>query len=250
MDPVYHVKLEVFEGPLDLLYHLVEEEEIDIWDIPIARITEQYLAYLDAMRELNIEVAGEFLVMAARLLYIKAKMLLPETPNADGAEDEDDPRMDLAAALLEYKLFKEAAGRLGELGEGRWAFVGRPPEVAPQGIRPVFDDPAGGRGAVDLAKAFARVLSSLRPPKPIPLPRAFVSVAEKVSQLRQLFTRRRRVAFDSLFSRDAGRPEVIATFLALLELIRRGVLAARQDGLFGPITIERAESEIRPAEEA
>ncbi len=239
VESAYRVKLDVFEGPLDLLYHLVQQEEIDIWDIPIAHITQQYLAYLDALRELDIEVAGEFLVMAARLVYIKARMLLPEERSEDAEEDGDDPRLDLAAALLEYALFKEAAGELGERGEGRWAYLPRPEVFAPKNVKPTYDDPTGGIGVEELAKALARALASMRPPRPIPRPYNKVSVAHKVTSLRQLFARRRRVRFEELIQEQRSRPEVVATFLALLELVRRGYLMARQESVFGPIEIER-----------
>lgn len=239
MGQAYHVKLEVFEGPLDLLYHLVQEQQIDIWDIPIARITEQYLQYLDAMRELDIEVAGEFLVMAARLLYIKAKMLLPKPREEKESEEESDPRLGLAAALQEYALFKEAARRLAELGEGREALLPRPPGCAPAKGAPVYEDPTGGVTVQQLAEAFRKVLEARRPPRPIPIPAVKVTVAEKVAVLRRFFTRRRQAVFTSLFSRRATRPEVVATFLALLELVRRRYLLARQEVPFGPILIER-----------
>lgn len=242
MTEAYQVKLEVFEGPLDLLYHLVQKEEIDIWDIPIARITQQYLQYLDAMRELDIEVAGEFLVMAARLLYIKARMLLPEVKESTDESEGDDPRLDLAAALLEYALFKEAAARLGERAEGRDALFPRPEVYAPKAQAPQYKDPTGGVSADALAKAMARVLAAMKPPGPVAAPSVKVSVAEKVSSLRRLFARRRSMSFDALFEGETSRPEVVATFLALLELIRRGYLLAKQERIFGPILIERGES--------
>lgn len=239
VESAYRVKLDVFEGPMDLLYHLVQQEEIDIWDIPIAHITQQYLAYLDALRELDIEVAGEFLVMAARLVYIKGRMLLPDERDPDAEDEEGDPRLDLAAALLEYALFKEAAGRLGERGEGRWAILPRPEVYAPQNVKPAYDDPTGGMGVNELAQAFRKALASMRPPRPIPRPYNKVSVAQKVASLRQLFTRQRRVRFEALIKEQESRPEVVATFLALLELVRRGYLVAMQESVFGPIEIER-----------
>jgi len=245
VDPAYHVKLEVFEGPLDLLYHLVEKDEIDIWDIPMAHITAQYLAYLDAMRELDIEVAAEFLVMAARLLHIKARMLLPD-PKVEGEDGEEvDPRLDLAAALLEYAMFKEAAQNLNERAQGRWALFNRPDVYAPKNVDPVYDDPTGGVSAAQLAKALFKVLEGQKPKRPIAVPHTKVSVPEKVAAMRRLFARRRRVRFDALFHGDASRAEIVATFLALLELVRRGFLMAKQERPFGPIEIERRkESEL------
>lgn len=249
----YHVKLDVFEGPFDLLYHLVQQEEIDIWDIPIARITDQYLAYLDALRELNIEVAAEFLVMAARLIRIKARMLLPDERTTDEDDDEEDPRLDLAAALAEYAMFKEAAGHLEKIGEGRWAYLGRPEVYAPTKSAPMYDDPAGGVTATDLARAFLRVLSAVPKQRPLPIPHSKVNVADRVSALRQMFEKRTSMAFDELFTSRSSRPEIVATFLALLELVRRGYLYAEQDAVFGPIVIRRRpkdqEAKVNPEAE-
>lgn len=239
----YRVQLEVFEGPLDLLYHLVENDEIDIWDIPIARITEQYLAYLDVLHRLDIEVAGEFLVMAARLLHIKASMLLPDEGAPEDDEAEEDPRADLAARLMEYKLYKEAARQLGDKGEGRWALTPRPDVYAPRPRGNRYIDPVGGVSLKELAKAFRTVLTTRRPQREVPIPHVKVSVADRVVALRRLFSRKHRVTFSSLFSESASRPELIATFVALLELIRQGLLAANQEGVFGPIVIERRESQ-------
>ncbi|MFO7318853.1 MAG: segregation/condensation protein A [Limnochordia bacterium] len=243
MEPAYRVQLEVYEGPLELLYQLVEKEQIDIWDIPIARLTDQYLAYLDTLQQLNIDVAAEFLVMAARLLYIKAKMLLPR-PEAAGDEDEEDPRLDLATALFEYKLFKEAAEELARRGEGRWALFPRPEVFRPQAARVYYTDPTGGLTVADLARAFQKLLDGYKPPKPIPIPRAKVDVAQRVAELRRFFARRRKVRFDQLFRGAASRAEVIATFLALLELVRQRVVVARQERPFAPIVIETRSEEL------
>lgn len=241
MERGYQVRLDVFEGPLDLLCHLVEEEKIDIWEIPIARITEQYLAYLDAMRELDIEVAAEFVVMAARLLYIKARMLLPRAPAEEGEGEEEDPRLDLALLLYEYKLYREAARELAARAEERWALFGRPEVYAPRRSEVRYLDPVGNVTLKDLARAFQRILNAYHPPKPIPIPSVKVSVIEKIRTLRTFFAARRRVAFHALFEGVPSRPEVIATFLALLELVRQGVVRAVQPSPFGPIVIEARE---------
>lgn len=237
METAYRVQLEVYEGPLELLYQLVEKEQIDIWDIPIARVTEQYLAYLDTLQQLNIDIAAEFLVMAARLLYIKAKMLLPRPRDASEDDPEEDPRLDLATSLFEYKLFREAAEELARMGAGRWELYPRPEVFRPR-QEAVYIDPAGGVSIADLARAFQKVLAAYKPPKPIPIPRIKVDVGERVAELRQLFARTRRIQFDKLFRGAASRPEVIATFLALLELMRQGVVTARQERPFAPIVIE------------
>lgn len=237
METAYRVQLEVYEGPLELLYQLVEKEKIDIWDIPIARLTEQYLAYLDTLQELNIDVAAEFLVMAARLLYIKAKMLLPKPERAPG-EEEEDPRLELAASLYEYKLFKEAAEMLARMAQERAGLFPRPQAFRPQAAKPYYPDPAGGATLADLVRAFQRVLERHKAAKPIPIPRVKVDVGEKVAELKALFARTRRIPFDKLFRQGATVAEVIATFLALLELVRQGIVAARQERPFAPILIE------------
>lgn len=241
---IYHVELEIYEGPLELLYRLVEQQKIDIWDIPIARITEQYLAYLETLKQLNIDIAAEFIVMAARLLHIKARMLLPKDPE-QGDEEDEDPRLDLATSLFEYKLFKEAAHELARMAEGRWGLYPRPEAFRPKPGRIEYKDPAGGIGIADLARAFQRILEGYKPPKEIPVPRAKVDVAVRVAELRQFFARKKRVRFERLFHRSASRPEVIATFLALLELVRQGLVIARQEGPFAPIMVEvREQAEL------
>lgn len=241
MERGYRVQLDVFEGPLDLLCHLVEEEKIDIWDIPIARITEQYLAYLDAMRVLDIDVAAEFVVMAARLLYIKARMLLPRSPEEEAAGEEEDPRLDLALLIMEYKLYREAARELADREAARRLLFARPEVYAPRRAGVRYLDPVGSATARDLCKAFQRILAAYQPPKPIPVPSVKVSVTEKVRSLRSLFARKRRVVFHALFEGVPSRAEVIATFLALLELVRQGVVRASQPSPFGPIVIEARE---------
>ena len=246
METAYRVQLEVYEGPLELLYQLVEKEQIDIWDIPIARVTEQYLAYLDTLQQLNVDVAAEFIVMAARLLHIKAKMLLPRE-NDEGADDEEqDPRLDLAASLYEYKLFKEAALELARMADGRWGLYPCPEVVRPPGGKVEYKDPIGGISIVDLARAFQRLLEGYKPSKAIPVPRVKVDVGVRMAELRALFAKKRRVRFERLFRKDASRPEVIATFLALLELMRQGVVTAKQERPFAPIVIEAKVAEDEP----
>ena len=242
MESDYRVRLEVFEGPLHLLYHLVEKEEIDIWAIPIAKITEQYLAYLEEMRRLDMEIAGEFLVMAARLLQMKARLLLPDEPE-EGEEDEESLKLDLAAQLLEYKVFRELAGVLQEKAEARVGMVGRPSAFAPKNTGVVYENPIGDITAADLAEAFRRVLDSRPVPKEIPVPTTKVSVAEKVESLKVYFSSHRSARFSALIRGARSRAEVVATFLALLELIRLRIVSARQEGLFASILIEACAGE-------
>lgn len=240
----YKVRLEVFEGPLDLLCHMVEEEKIDIWDIPIAQVTAQYLAYLDTMRQLDIDVASEFLVMAANLLRIKAQMLLPPRDDGEEAEGEEgeDPRLELAVRLMEYKLFKEAAADLGERFDDRYGLFGRPSVYAAPTGPVTYTQPVGNVTVEDLAQAFQRVLEAEQTaPRGVRLPRVKVSLPQRVAELRRRFRQVRRLPFDSLFDGQTTKVEKIVTFLAVLELVREGEVIARQDVSFGPITIESRE---------
>ena len=231
----YKVKLEVFEGPLDLLLHLIKEEELDIYDIPITRITEQYLEYLSLMEVLDLEVAGEFLVMAATLMHIKSKMLLP--PDPKGLEtQEEDPRADLVRRLLEYKSFKEAADKLKQFEAQRSAVFTR------FGVEPEMED--GGSPFVEaslfeLMSAFAKVLQDL--PKDVfyEVTKDEFSVAEKVHELFHRLAKQPTIYFSVFFRSARNRNEVIATFLALLELVRLREVTVRQESHFGEIEITR-----------
>lgn len=237
----YKVDLEVFEGPLDLLLYLIRREEVDIYDIPIERITAQYLAYLDVMRMLDLNIAGEFLVMAATLMMIKSRMLLPvEQRAAEEESDEDwvDPRLDLVRQLVEYKKFKDAAGQLLELealhseafsygGEG--PVFESEPEDAGQAL--------GDIGLFDLLSAFQEVLSRT-PMEPLGLLEPIRwSVPDKMEAIIALTREGNRLAFSSLFNPESHRAEVIVTFLALLELLRLRQIALLQNAAFHEILI-------------
>jgi len=231
---VFQVKLDVFEGPLDLLLHLIEKEEIDIYDIPIARITESYLEYIGMMDELDLEVAGEFLVMAATLLYIKSKMLLPST-EGEGEDmlSAEDPRAPLVERLLEYKKYKRAAAFLQEReAEQQKIFIRDAGTAGPSPL-------PFGASLFDLLSAFREVLqkSSSRPSLEVTLDR--LSLDEKIAELANRLRKRSPFDFFSLFSPQADRGELILTFLALLELIRQGLALVRQAEPFGEIMVYR-----------
>jgi segregation and condensation protein A len=237
----YKVNLEVFEGPLDLLLYLIRRDEIDIYDIPIERVTSQYLAYLDVMRMLDLGIAGEFLVMAATLMMIKSRMLLPvEERSAEDAQEEEwiDPRLDLVRQLIEYKKFKDAAARLLERETLRGEVF------SSGGDCPVFEDPAadaqlllGDVGLFDLLTAFQEVLKrapeeSLEHLEPIRW-----SVPDKMEEILSLTRRQSAVAFSRLFHGGSARGEIIVTFLALLELLRLRQVAIQQSEAFMEILI-------------
>lgn len=243
MESEYKVRLEVFEGPLDLLLYLVKKEEVDIYEVSIERITRQYLEYLDTMALLDLEIAGEFLVMAATLLYIKSRNLLPadQQPPEDDAE-EDDPRWELIRQLIEYKKFKEAAGQL-ELRalEQEKVF----PRIAPAPERSAEPVRLGSVSLLDLIGAFNKVLKRLESRADVrDIHDENFTVADKISHIMNATSGGGRVTFTSLFRETAGRTEIVVTFLALLELIRLHQLVIEQLTPFGEIEISRAPDAI------
>jgi len=238
MADLYRVKLDVFEGPLDLLLHLIKKNEVEIVDIPIATITEQYLAYLEMMRELNLDIAGEFLVMAATLTLVKSRMLLP--PSEDEAEEEPDPRADLVRQLLEYQRYREAALELSERPLlHRDVFVREPVMDAPQDT--AVAAPARVQVTVwELLEAFRAVLKRARPESVHEVLADPISLRDRVRGLLQTLGVAGSLDFESLFDEDTSRFEIIVTFLALLELMKMGAARALQDQRYGRIVIELA----------
>ncbi len=242
------VRLDVFEGPLDLLLHLIKKNEVQITDIPIATITDQYLAMLEELPELNLDGAGEYLVMAATLTYLKSRLLLPADPD-DEDEAENDPRAELVQQLLEYQRYREAAADLGArrvLDRDVFAAPGEPEPAA---------DPADPRARVrdaslaDLLDALRGVLARLEPPPAHAIFTSGLTVADCVERILSRFVLTSGVEFAEVFSPGAGRGEVIVTFLALLELIRLKVLRAVQHERFGPIQLELAAADLAEAKE-
>jgi segregation and condensation protein A len=230
----YRVQLDLFEGPLDLLLHLIKKTEVDAADIPIAQITEQYLGYLDLMRELNLEVAGEFLVMAATLTLIKSRMLLPsEEP---GEEEEEDPKAALVRQLLEYQRFREAAEALEERPRLHRELFARP--AGAEEITPDADGPPRIRVTMwELLDAFRTVLKRTRPDSVHEVEGESVTLAECADALLRTLSVAKSITFDSLFEDDASRMRILVTFLALLELMKVGAIEAVQEEAFGSIAI-------------
>ena len=242
----YAVKLPVFEGPLDLLLHLIRVNEVEITDIPVARIAEQYLEYLELIRELNLDIAGEYLLMAATLAWIKSRMLLP-SDEADESEEGPDPRAELIARLLEYNRFKEAAGRLGERRLlGRDVFEARGPgrEPPPDSEREVEVD------LFELVEAYRRVLRQARTPAAAhEIEAESLTVHERMIVVMQILESRESIEFESIFfesnDRAPSRLMIVTTFLAILELTRLAALRLYQGvsavGIpEGPIRVRRA----------
>jgi segregation and condensation protein A len=227
------VKLVRFEGPLDLLLHLIKRDEIDIYDIPIAHITQQYLSYIELMRRLDLEVAGEFLVMAATLMRIKAKMLLP-LPAVGEEEEEGDPREELVQRLLEYRQFKEAAGTLKSREEDRRRLFER-------GMLPGADEagplPLAPATLFDLLDALNRVMLRIPEQAVYEVQAEAYDVEDKMALIARAVAERGAVSFIALMQECRVRAEVIVTFIALLELVKLGEVAISQAEPFGDIEI-------------
>ncbi|MBI4432489.1 MAG: segregation/condensation protein A [Candidatus Omnitrophica bacterium] len=233
-NPNVRVKLEVFEGPLDLLLYLIKEEELNIADIPITRITEQYLEYLNLMELLDLDIAGEFLVVAATLMQIKSQMLLPPDPEAEA--EEPDPRAELIRRLLEYKAYKEAAGRLKDFEENRSFLFTR---VASEPELDSSDGTLIDVSLFDLLTAFGKVLKNLPKTAEHHLEKDEFTVAEKIHEIFHRLVKESVVRFGDLFRSSKNRFEVITAFLALLELIRLREIEISQSGHFGEIEISK-----------
>ena len=241
----YPIRLQHFEGPLDLLIHLIKKNEVNIYDIPIALITDQYLVYLSLMQELNLDLAGEFLVMAATLIHIKSRMLIPRPPSeAEGELDEEDPREALVRRLLEHQKFKAAAELLHERETLRSAQHRRPDgavaEAAGEEQEPelevdLFSLLAAFRGVLERAKSRPKVV----------LPPEQMSIEQRIEQLLERLSETEAVGFEELFADASTRGALIVTFLALLEMIRLKLIRAFQSGSFGPIRVYKRS---RPAD--
>lgn len=233
----YRVQLEVFEGPLDLLLYLIKKDELDIYDIPIGSITEQYMQYLSVMRIMNLDIAGEFLVMASTLMLIKSRMLLPIEERSEEEEEEEDPRWDLVRQLVEYKKFKDSAYHLHELEIEREGVFGR----AGDGINipPATDVMLNDVGLFDLMSAFNEALHRIEKENLKEIFAEHFTVAEKIDEVTELIGAQASVSLSGLFAEMRSRNEIVCTFLAVLELIRTGMISLRQQQVFGEIWIER-----------
>lgn len=233
----YEVKLEVFEGPLDLLLHLIKKNEINIYDIPIALITGQYLEYLQLMKSLNLTIAGEFLVMAATLIHIKSRTLLPPA-EIEEEEPEEDPRADLVRRLIEYKQFKEAAEHLGRREEGWKDVYWREPLPLEVGKD---EPPALEVSLFDLLGAFREMLERAPSSPGMAITIEELTVKDKMNFIIERIENEPSVSLVSIFQVDRTRLAMVVTFLALLELVRLGFLRAVQIEPFGPIRLLRRE---------
>src|SRR5213593_1255304 len=227
--------LDGFEGPLELLLHLIKREEIDIWNIPIARITEQYLEYLQLMKDLNINVAGEWLVMAATLIYIKSRLLLPPDPSAAPQDEiEDDPRTELVYQLLEHQKFKNAAQMLYTREEVENAVWNNPPREVMEEAREVVAVTLFG-----LLRAFHEIVKRFEERPVLQVDQEEISIEEKIADIRRLLLVRDTILFSSFFTEAPAKQHLIATFLAILELVRLREIWLYQKANFQEIHISK-----------
>jgi segregation and condensation protein A len=229
------IRLEAFEGPLDLLLHLIKKEEIDIWNIPIARITEQYLDHLQIMKDLNINVAGEWLMMAATLIYIKSRMLVPQDPAPGGQEEEsEDPRNELVYQLLEHQKYKNAAEMLYTREEVENSVWNKPPsEVLEEG------DDVVAVTLFDLLRAFHEVVKRFEAQRVMEVAQEEVSLEQKIADIRKLFLVHDTILFSTFFTAVRSKRHLIVTFLALLELVRLHEVWLYQKKAFEEIEISK-----------
>lgn len=240
----YKIKIDIFEGPLDLLLYLVKKDELNIYDIPIAQVTEQYLAYLELMQILDLNIAGEFLVMAATLMQIKSRMLLPRQESPD-EEEGPDPREELVQRLLEYQRFKEAACELRQRQKNRNEHFLRQHNTAfcqaqPQG-EVLFE-----ASIFDLINAFTQAIKEVPRELFYEVIKDEFTVEEKIHNILHLLLDSEALLLTELFQQAKNKMEIIATFLAVLELIRLKEIIIGQRDLFGPIEIFRNTQNIVP----
>lgn len=243
----YKIKLEIFEGPLDLLLYLVKKDHLNIYDIPIAKVTQQYLEYINLMQLLDLNIAGEFLVMAATLLQIKSKMLLPVDETTQEQEEQEDPRAELVRRLLEYEKFKQIAEDLRQRETDQKEIFKRSKveiEKEIEGNKEVYFEAS----IFDLINAFSQALKDV--PKEVfyEVIKDEFTIEEKVHEILHLLLITSAVRISGLFSKAKNKIEIIVTFLAILELIRMKEIVARQTEVFQDIEISRNKENIIPYE--
>ncbi len=246
----YKVELDIFEGPMDLLLYLIKKDEVDVYDISIERITQQYMKYLDTFQMLSIALAGEFLVMAANLCYIKSRLMLPkhvQPPDED--VEEDDPRWDLIRQLVEYKKFKEAARKLGDREEKQSSLYTNHPEkivALEQEERPLDES----LGIFDLIRAFQNILDRFQEDEGLgEVVDDNFTVAEKIDFILDSVAPGTEISFSTLFAEAASKREMIVTFLAVLELMKINFVKVKQEKLLGEIVLQRNEMEAAAADQ-
>ena len=232
----YPVRLQNFEGPLDLLLHLIRQHQINVYDIPIALVTQQYLEYLELMQELDLDVAGDFLVMAATLIHIKSRLLLPRPAPEQATEDEEDPRDALVRRLVAHQQFKAAAEMLHERETVRSAQWTRPDERLTE-LAGEAPEPELEVDLFSLMNAFRAVLERAKQRPQVVLPGEQISIESRIEQLLARLSETEACGFEDLFDDASTRADLIVTFLALLEMIRLKAVRVYQTGAYGEIRI-------------
>ena len=243
----YKIRLEIFEGPLDLLLYLVKKDQLNIYDIPIAAVTEQYLKYLELMQLLDLNIAGEFLVMAATLMQIKSKMLLPPDPNVQATEEQEDPRAELIKKLLEYEKFKELAQSLREKETGQQEIFKRPRASEKDEIS-AESEVYFEASLFDLINIFSKAMENVPKETFYEVIKDEFTVEEKVHTILHLLLERPSLSISKLFSEAKNKIAIVVIFLAILELIRLKEIIAWQKDLFAEIEISRNKENIIPYE--
>ena len=233
----YKVQLPVFEGPLDLLLYLIKRDEINIYDIPIAKITDQYVDHLEVMQLLDLEIAGEFILMAATLMHIKSKMLLPAEDKEEEAPEEADPREELVRRLLEYKTFKDAAGGLKDMrARQRDSFTRLP---GAEVVSPEEGESGFEASLFDLITAFGKVLKEIPKDRFHEVIKDEFTVSDKIHDILHILVEKTTIFFRDLFKNTRSKDEIVAIFLALLELVKLREIIVKQKAPFAEIEITR-----------
>jgi len=245
----YKLKLEIFEGPLDLLLYLIKKDELDVRDIPISQVTEQYMEYIEMMQMLNLDIVGDFLVMAATLMQIKSKMLLPPDPS-EVAAPEEDPRDELVQRLLEYKQFKEIAEDLKTKESFRQDLFARTVDAAEsQRLREEAKETYLDVSLFELINAFKKALNKVSSKGVYEVTKEEFTVEQKIHDILHLLLEKTHVLLGGLFEQARGKLEIIVTFMAILELIRLKEVVVIQKTVFGEIEVLRNKDNVIPVDQ-
>ncbi|OWZ83973.1 segregation and condensation protein A [Natranaerobius trueperi] len=231
----YQITLPNFEGPLDLLYHLAKKAEVDIYEVSISEITDQYISYIEEWEKFNLEIASEFLVMAARLMELKSKQLLPKTPSSVDEEDEEDPKQQLINQIIEYKFFKEIAHHLKEKENERLQVYWREEAIKPDEKKELK---IGELKIHDLLKAIHNVLNKQKKDNAIKnIETKEISISEQKEMLLRLLRCKKGIMFEELFEKISSKAEIIATFLGLLDMVKERRVDISQQDISSPLWI-------------
>ena len=230
-----------FEGPLDLLLHLIKKSKMEIFDVEISEITKEYLNYINEMNEMNLDIASEYLVMAAELIEIKSRKLLPNSDEEENSEEEENPEEELKRRLMEYKKYKESTEEFRHLEEKRFAYYTKAPESLQKYSKEKLEND-GSVGINDLLEAFQKLLERQEYNKPVntKIARKELSVKERIVKIRDILKEKKKIEFIELFD-DFSKPYVVVTFLSVLEMAKNKEITLKQDNNFGNIYLERVD---------